>query len=78
MNLNIQHFVDEGELVSAVAAKLGISYDESEQMYCALGGYQGHPVNFDTRWPNDDAFSVCVQEYMTANGIVSMQAQYDD
>ena len=76
--MQIKAFVDEGEAVSYVANKLGISHNEAEAMYVELGGYNGHAVNFSTQWPDDDPFSKCIQEFMTEKGVTSLAAQYDD
>lgn len=76
--MQVSSYVDEGDAVAFVAEKLNISYSEAEELYTDVGGYQGHPVSFDTRWPNDDPFSKVMQEFMTERGIVSLQAQYDD
>jgi hypothetical protein len=79
IQVNVKAFVDESEMVSAVADHLKISHSESEKLYCDLGGYSGNgPVNFSTTWPDDDVFSVAVQEFMTAKGIDSLMVGYDD
>ena len=76
--MQVSCFVEEGAAVSYVAKTLDIPYQEAENMYVALGGYNGSPVNFSTKWPDDDPFSVCIQAFMTEKGIESLQAQYDD
>lgn len=82
--MNIKSFVNEGDAVSYVANKLDISYDEAEKMYCDLGQRLGervfprHAVNFSTRWPNEDRFSVCIREFMREQGLTSLAAQYND
>ena len=79
IKINVDAFVEEGELVSAVADHLKISHQESENMYIALGGYSGNGhVHFSTTYPDSDPFSVAVQEYMTANNITSLKAGYED
>lgn len=79
INVRVRGFVEEGEMVSAVANELGVSHDEAEKLYCELGGYSGNgPVSFDARWPNDDPFSVAVQEFMGANNIQSLDVGYRD
>lgn len=79
IDVNVKHFVEEGEMVSAVAKALNISHNHSENMYCDLGGYSGNgPVNFSTVYPDDDPFSVAVQEFMRSKGIESLMVGYDD
>lgn len=76
--MKIKYFVDEADAVTYVSKELKISYNEAENLYSELGGYQGHSISFSTRWPNDDAFSVCIQNFMHENGIEALQLQYDD
>lgn len=79
IEINVVGFVEEDELVTAVANHLGISHKESENMYVELGGYMGNGhVTFSTIWPDGDAFSVAVQEYMVANNIQTLRAGYED
>lgn len=78
IDINVKAFAEEGEVMEAVANHLGISYAESENLYVALGGMNGYSVNFSTRWPNADPFSVAVQEFMTAKGIDSLSVGYED
>lgn len=79
ININVVAFADESEVVSAVAKELGISHHESECLYVDLGGYSGNgPITFDNRWPDDDPFSIAVQEFMTSKGIQTLRVGYDD
>lgn len=76
--MNVKSFVNEGDAMDYVAKALGVSYNEAENLYCAIGGMQGYSVSFSTTYPRDDAFSLCMQAFMTEKGITSLQAQYDD
>lgn len=78
--MQVKSFVDEGEAVTYVANKLGITYQESENLYGELGGYQGYAISFDTRWPDNkaNAFGVCILEFMAEKGLTSLQLQFDD
>lgn len=79
IDVNVRAFVEEGNMVAAVAKELDISHQAAEDLYCELGGYSGNgPVSFDTRWPDADPFSVVVQEFMTAKGIQSLDVGYRD
>lgn len=79
IDVNVRAFVEEDEMVSAVAKHLNITHSESESMYFKLGGYSGNgPVHFSTVWPDDDPFSVAVQEFMTAKGFDSLDVGYRD
>lgn len=78
-SLSIKAFAEEGETVAYVAETLGIPHNEAESLYCDLGGYGGNgPVNFSTVWPDDDAFSQCIQALMTEKGISSLMVGYED
>jgi hypothetical protein len=76
--MQVKSFVSEGEAMSYVAKSLGVSYNEAENLYCAIGGLQGYAVSFSVRYPRDDPFSLCMQAFMTENFITSLQTQYDD
>ena len=79
IDVNVKAFVEEGEMVDAVAKHLNISHDESESMYVNLGGYSGNGnVTFSTVWPDQDPFSIAVQEFMVAKGLTSLDVGYDD
>lgn len=79
IDINVKAFADEGDVVSAVQKELNITHQEAEDMYVALGGYQGNgSVNFSTTWPDSDPFSVALQEFMKAKGIDSLSVGYDD
>lgn len=79
IEIDVVGFAEEGKVVWAVSDHLNITHEEAERMYVTLGGYSGNGhVTFSTVWPDDDPFSVAVQEYMTANNIKTLRVGYED
>lgn len=76
--MKIKSFVDENDAVSYVARQLGISSNESEELYAQLGGYQGYSVTIDKYSSGHGPFAECILAFMVEHNIESLDLRHGD